>query len=130
MHNKDLNFARLKQQLSQHIKKIYQNCLAHEPKEITYQLFPDKLIIIMEDSVTQPERLLDQSNQQNLAKEVRSVLDQIFQPQLRELIEQSMDVKIADFLFDTTISTGRTGAIAIFELQPTTLPVGDSNGRG
>lgn len=118
MNNKDLRFTKLKTLLSQRIKDIYRSRLAHKPGEITYQLFPDKLIIVVEDSVTQPEQLLNQTNQKELAKEVRSVLDQVFQSQLRELIEQSMDVTIADFLLDTTISTGRTGAIAIFDLEP------------
>ena len=34
-----------------------------------------------------------------------------------------MEIAIVDFLFDTTISTGRTGAIAIFDLEPKPLAV-------
>lgn len=123
MNNKQLRFSKLKTQLSKHIKDIYQSRLGHQPGEITYQLFPDKLIIVMEDSVTKTEQLLTQNNQEDLAKEFRSVLNQAFQSQWIELIETSMEVTIVDFFFDTTISTGRTGAIAIFDLEPKPLAV-------
>ena len=127
MDNKKLRFSKLKTQLSKHIKDIYQSRLGHQPGEITYQLFPDKLIIVMEDSVTKTEQLLSQNNQEELANECRAVLNQAFQSQWIELIEKSMEIAIVDFLFDTTISTGRTGAIAIFDLGPKPFSVAHSD---
>lgn len=123
MNNKHLMFTKLKTQLSERIKSIYQSHLGHQPGEITYQIFPDKLVIVMENSVTRTEKFLSQNDQEKLAREIRVVLNKVFQSQWIELIETSMEVTIVDFLFDTTISTGRTGAIAIFDLDPKPLAV-------
>lgn len=97
---------------------MYEKELKHELKEINYQLFNDKLIIIMEESVTQPELVLNESSKEDLAKKVRNFFDQILQPQIKSSIEEVLKVTIIDFLSDTTIETSRTAAIAIFQLQP------------
>ena len=39
------------------------------------------------------------------------------QPQIKTSIEEVMDVKIVDFLCDTTVETSRTGAIAVLGLK-------------
>lgn len=129
MNNKELMFAKLKTQLSGRIKSIYQIHLGHQPGEITYQIFPDKLVVVMENSVTKTEKILSQNDQEKLAKEVRTVLNKVFQSQWIKLIEKSMAVTIVDFFFDTTISTGRTGAIAIFDLEPKPLAVDNDDGE-
>ncbi|NJK58582.1 MAG: DUF2294 family protein [Pleurocapsa sp. SU_5_0] len=37
---------------------------------------------------------------------------------MQDIIEEVLDVKIIDFLSDTTIKSNLTGAIAIFEPKP------------
>ncbi len=112
--------SQLKTLFSKRIKDLYLEHLKHQPKEITYQFFDGKLMLVIEESVTQLEQLLNESNHKELAKQIRAVLDNVIQPQLKGLIEELMDVKVVDFLSDTTIDTGRTGAIAVFELKSNT----------
>lgn len=113
----NLTQKKLETTLSNRIKTLYEKELKHELKEINYQLFKDKLIIIMEESVTQPELVLNESSKEDLAKKVRNFFDQILQPQIKNSIEEVLKVTIVDFISDTTIETSRTAAIAIFELQ-------------
>ncbi|MGB5633399.1 MAG: Na-translocating system protein MpsC family protein [Waterburya sp.] len=40
----------------------------------------------------------------------------IIHPQIQDIIEEVLDVKVVDYLSDTTIDNDITGAIAIFEL--------------
>lgn len=39
-------------------------------------------------------------------------------PQIQTIIEEVLNVKVVDFLSDTTIDNNITGAIAIFEFKP------------
>ena len=104
--------------LSERIQNLYQKQLQHEIKDITYHFFENTLIIMMEGTLTPPEQLLNENQHQQLAKQVREVIDRLIQPQIRISIEQVMDVKVVDFLCDTTIDTSRTGAIAILGFKP------------
>ena len=50
--------GQLKRAVSQKMQALYQQYLGHQPSKVTCQLFDEKLAIVLEDSVTQPERLL------------------------------------------------------------------------
>ncbi|MBE9167204.1 DUF2294 domain-containing protein [Pleurocapsales cyanobacterium LEGE 06147] len=106
--------------LSPKIKSIYKKQLEHQLSNISYRLFERTLVVILEGTVTPPEQLLKQSNCQQLAEQVRRAIDRIIQPQIKTTIEEAMNVKVIDFLSDTTIDTNRTAAIAIFEFHPKT----------
>lgn len=120
MKKPNLTSEQLTTILSNKITQLYEGKLEHQLKEITYHLFDNKLMIIMEGTVTSPEKLLNCSQQQELAQEVRTVLDNVIQPQIKQLIEEVINVSVIDFLSDTTLATDRTGAIAIFELKQKT----------
>jgi uncharacterized protein YbcI len=79
----------------------------------------EKLIILIEDSITQPEQILAEEGQIKLAQEVRSELDDAIQPHLKALIEEVLNVKVVDLLSDATLETGRTGAIVVLAESPT-----------
>jgi uncharacterized protein YbcI len=85
---------------------------------ISYRLFDRTLIVILEGTLTPPEQLLKESDRKQLAEQVRQAIDRIIQPQIKTTIEEVMNVKVIDFLSDTTIDTSCTGAIAIFEFHP------------
>lgn len=108
----------LKELLSDRIHDLYQNQLEHELSEITYQAFDNTLVILMEGTLTKPEKLLKERDRQELARKVRSALDRHIQPQIKALVEEITDSTVVDFLYDSTIDTERTGAIAVFELAP------------
>ncbi len=108
--------------LSERIQNLYQKQLQHQIEEITYHFFDNTLIIMMEGTLTQAEQLLNENQHQQLAKQVREVIDKLIQPKIITSIEEVMDVKVVDFLCDTTIDTSRTGAIAILGFKPKNSP--------
>lgn len=113
-----LKINQIKSILSQKIEDIYQQQLEHKIDTISYKLFDNILVIILEGIITTPEKLLKDHDHLHLAKQVRKAVDNIIHPQIQDIIEEVLDVKIIDFLSDTTIKSNLTGAIAIFEPKP------------
>lgn len=111
--------GQLERTLSQRVQTLYKNQLGHRPGQVTCRLFGEKLIILIEDSITQPELILAQEGQLHLAEEVRSELDDAIKPQLRALVEEVLKVDVVDLLSDATLETGRTGAIVVLAEVPT-----------
>jgi uncharacterized protein YbcI len=120
MSKPSITTKELEKLLSQRIRDIYKYQLKHQLDNISYRLFDQTLIVIIEGTVTPPEKLLNDRDRTSLAKEVRQAIDSIIQPQIRNTIEEVMNVKVVDFLSDTTIDNNCTGAIAIFELKSKT----------
>lgn len=133
MSTQTLTRGQLERNLSQQIQSLYRTQLGHQPGKVTCQLFDEKLAIIIEDSVTQPEQLLAEEGKLELAEQVRSDLDQAIRPQLRALIEDELRVTVLDLLSDATFETGRTGMIVVLENSPEVRPSSSNRriaGRG
>lgn len=111
--------GQLERTLSQRIQTLYRNQLGHRPERVTCRLLNEKLIILIEGSITQPEQILAQEGQLHLAEEVRSELDDAIRPQLKTLIEEVLRVDVVDLLSDATLETGRSGAIVVLAQSPT-----------
>ncbi|MEM8505598.1 MAG: DUF2294 domain-containing protein [Cyanobacteria bacterium P01_D01_bin.1] len=105
-------------ELSQKIQALYKKHLGHQPSKVSCQLFDSKLVVVLEDSVTQPEKLLVEGGQTDLAEKVRDDLNVAMQPQLKTLIESILGVTILDLLSDAAIETGRIGIIAVLSNAP------------
>lgn len=101
--------------ISQKLKHLYLNYLEQDLHEISFHWLDNRLVIVVEGTVTLPERILYQHDRKNLAYQIREAIDELVLPQVKETLEERMEVKVTDFLSDTTIQTGRTGVIAIFE---------------
>ncbi|HEY9700614.1 MAG TPA: DUF2294 domain-containing protein [Trichocoleus sp.] len=112
--------GQIERTLSQRIQALYRSHLGHQPSRVTCQLFDEKLAIIIEDSITQPEQLLLGEGKKTLAEQLRNDLNKSLQPRLKELIEDILGVKVLDLLSNATLETGRTGAIVILETAPRT----------
>lgn len=110
--------GQLERLLSQRLQAFYRKHLGHQPSKVTCQLFDEKVAIVVEDSITQPEQLLASSGQVELAQQVHEDLEKAIQPQLQELIEDVLGVAVLDLLSDATLKTGRTGIIAVLEVTP------------
>ena len=105
-------------ELSQKIQALYKKHLGHQPSKVSCQLFSSKLVVILEDSVTQPEKLLLEGGQMELAEQVRDDLNEAMQPQIKALVESILGVTVLDLLSDAAIETGRTGIIAVLSDAP------------
>ncbi|MGB5633400.1 MAG: DUF2294 domain-containing protein [Waterburya sp.] len=110
--------GQLERKVSQEIQAFYRRNLGHQPSKVTCQFFDSKLAIIIEDSITNAEQILVDEGKNDLAKKVRSNLDEATQPELQQLIEEITEVKVVDILSDATLDTGRTGIIAVLSETP------------
>ncbi len=118
MADKLLTCGQLERKLSQRIQAFYRQHLGHQPSKVTCQLFGSKLAIILEDSITSAEQILVDEGKNELAKKVRSNLDDAIQPELKELIKGITQVEVIDILSDATLDTGRTGIIVVLSQTP------------
>lgn len=110
--------GQLEREVSQKIQSLYKMHLGQQPSKVTCQLFGAKLAIVLEDSVTQPEKLLAGGGQLALAEQVRSDLNLVMEPKIRSLIKTILDVDVLDILSGATLETGRTGIIAVLSATP------------
>lgn len=117
MSNLSIHKKVLEDVLSPKIRDIYKNQLKHQLDSVSFYLFERTLIVILEGTVTPPEKMLNNNEKICLAKKVRKVIDSILKPQLKKIIEDVMNVKVVDFLCDTTLESDCTSAIIIFERQ-------------
>ncbi len=112
--------GQLERSLSQAIQALYRSKLGHQPSKVTCRLLDQKLVIILEDSVTQPEQVLVGEAKGDLAQQVRDAIDTAIEPSLRQLIAEQTGIEVIDLLSDTTVETGRVGMIAILASEPQT----------
>lgn len=110
--------GQIERTLSQRIQALYRTQLEHQPSKVTCQLFDEKIAIILEDSITQPEQLLVENGQEELAEKVRAELDEAIQPQLKTLIEEVVGVDVIDILSNAKLDTGRTATVVILANPP------------
>ncbi len=104
--------------LAQRIQALYREHLGHQPSKVTCQLSEQNLVVLLENSITQPEQLLAQTGREELAQQVHSDLDDAIQPKIKALIEEILHVSVVDLLSDATLETGRTGIIALLTDPP------------
>lgn len=114
--------AQAERDLCHRIQALYRDQLGHRPSKVQCQLFEEKLMIIIDGSITRPEQVLTQEGQEALAEQVRSQLNGAIQAQLKTLIEEVLNVSVLDLLSDATLETGRTGIIAVLADSPSVRP--------
>lgn len=110
--------GQLERSLTQRIQALYRNQLGHRVESVACQIFDHRIALTLENSITQPEQLLANSGNDQLAEEVRSNLNQAIEPQIRELVEEVLGVSVVDFLSDAKLDTGRTGIIMVLSGSP------------
>lgn len=114
----NLTRGQLERSLSQQLQKIHRQHLGHAVGKISCQLLNDKLMVVIEDSLTQPEQLLLQKKGDlELVEQVRSDLDDVLRPSIISSVEEISARKVSDFISNTTLETGRTGVIIIFAAE-------------
>jgi uncharacterized protein YbcI len=110
--------GQLERKLSQQIQALYKEKLGHRPSQILCKLFDQKVVIVIENSITPAEQLLVANGDDRLVEQVRSNLDEAISPYIHETIEQTLAVRVEDLLSDATIETGRTAIVAVLGDTP------------
>lgn len=122
MERTNLTKLQLENLISEKIQNLYLEHLKQQLQKISYRWQSNRLTLVMEGTVTQPEQLLYQCDRRTLAYRVRNTIDLVILPKIKQEIEKIAEVNITDFLCDTKIETGRTGVIIIFQLKPDYSP--------
>ncbi|HSM81235.1 MAG TPA: Na-translocating system protein MpsC family protein, partial [Nodosilinea sp.] len=89
-------------------------------------IIEEKLLLVIEDSVTKPEQLLVDDGQAELAEQIREDLTTALRPQIIELIETALGREVVDILTDATLATGRTSVVIILSEPPESRPAAKS----
>jgi uncharacterized protein YbcI len=110
--------GQIERHLSQKIQALYRENLGHSPSKVTCQLFDEKLAIVVENSITQPEQLLAEEGQTELVEQIRTDLKDAIRPKLKAVITEVLDIEVLDLLSDADIESGRTGMIAVLASIP------------
>ncbi|MEA5450588.1 DUF2294 domain-containing protein [Leptolyngbya sp. CCNP1308] len=114
--------GQLQRHLTQQFQRLYREQLNHATGKITCQIIDEKLLLVIEDSVTKPEQLLVQNGDAALAEQVRADLAMALRPQIVEIAEQTLDRKVVDIMTDATLETGRTGIVIVLSDPPDIRP--------
>ena len=111
--------GQLERNLSQSIIKLYRQQLKHSPSKVTCQLFGNQVAIVIEDAITAVEKTLaETANQLEIVNQLNLAINHVIKSKLKILIEEVLEVKVQDILFDSNLATCRTGAIAILDQPP------------
>lgn len=106
----------IEQTIAERIRELYITQLGQQPSLILCQQLEGKLMILLEDGLTQPERLLLAQGQTSLVRQVRDSLHSILQPKICSIIKSAhpaWGVAVVDLLINTQLATGRVSLIAV-----------------
>ncbi|NJP08720.1 MAG: DUF2294 domain-containing protein [Leptolyngbyaceae cyanobacterium RU_5_1] len=110
--------GQLERTLSQRVQALFRDQMGHRLERVTCQLLEQKIVILLENSVTQPEQLLANSGKEELVEKVHLTLNEAIEPQIKELIEEVVGVSVVDLLSEAKLETERTGMIAVLAEAP------------
>lgn len=108
----------LEKNLSQSIKALYSEQIAHPPQKITCKLFSRYLAIVNEEALTPVEKSLWGFGKEDLSKQIRLEIDKLVKPKLVELIESMTTVKIEEMLSSVTFSNNKSGILVVLSAPP------------
>jgi uncharacterized protein YbcI len=117
-HSQNRTRGQVERALSQQFQKLYRERLGHSTGKVSCRLFDNKLIILVENSLTQPEQLLLKNGSSRKVEELHTDLAQLMRPQLVDLVESMLGLEVVDLLSDTTLETARTGLVVILSDRP------------
>lgn len=110
--------GQLERALSQRLQALYRTQLGQRVQQVSCRLFGSRLAIVLEDAITPAEQILLREGKEELAEKVRDGIDDAIEPQIAALIEEVLGVQAIDFLADSALETGRTGAIVVLSAAP------------
>lgn len=114
----DGNISKLKpeqvqQLISESVQNWFKSQLNYQFKDITCQIFDNKVAIVLENSLPQSIHLLANQGKKQLVQQVISNIEATIKTKLIDLIQELLSIEVVDLLIHCNIETSRTGIIAI-----------------
>ncbi|MCU0525385.1 MAG: DUF2294 domain-containing protein [Elainella sp. Prado103] len=100
------------QAIAEQVRELYSDQLGKQPSFILCQQHEGRLIILIEDGLTQPEHLLLNQGQVTLVRQIRDGLHSILQSKIRFIIEDVNQVPVQDFSSAAHLETGQISFVA------------------
>jgi uncharacterized protein YbcI len=110
--------GQLEREISNRIRSLYNAKLGQRIGKIICHFFDTQLVITIENSVTLAEQTILRSGNENLAEQVRLDLDKIIKPLVKDTIEHVINRPVVELMGYTSLTSGRTGMIAVLEQLP------------
>ena len=108
----------LEKDLSQSIKNMYREQIAHPPQKITCKLFSRYIAIVGDEALTPIEKSLWGFGKEELSEQIRFEIDRIVKLKLIQIIESMTSVKIEEILSNVTFATNKSGILVILSAPP------------
>ena len=108
----------MERSLSQYIQAFYRNQLGCRTGKISCYLLDRKVAIAIENSITPVERLLDNPNHREFARDLRHRIDAIVKRELLSGLGTILKVEVVDLTIDTTLDNNFTGIIVLLCESP------------
>ena len=112
--------TQLQRELSQKLQLIYCQQFGCFNSKISCYIFDKKLAIIVEDTNTKIENILQESSQLHLAANVRTVVEQKFINLIKPIIINILEVEVIDLISDSSPNDGILGILVFLNNPPTT----------
>lgn len=114
------DLQQLEPMLAQQVATTYEKLIGHKPHAVTcHFLSPQEVTIVLDGTITQPERLLLKHDHMELATSMRQQLDEIVRSQLIDTIQALTKQTIVDLLSSTRLESDRTSIIMVFAAPQT-----------
>ena len=111
--------GQIERNLSQRIQKLYREQLGHSPRKVTCKLFDNRLVVVIEDSLTILQKtLFEKDNKDEIARYVNLAIDNAIESKLKIAIEEVLGIEVYDILFDSSLKSQQSGAIVILTQAP------------
>lgn len=110
--------GQLERELSQCIQAIFRAQLGHSPDRVICHLFSDKLVIVIEDAITQLEILLIKADRKEIVQQARSQINEVIKSELAISIEKILKIDVVGLMLDTILETGYAGIIVLLANTP------------
>ena len=118
MENTLPNCGQLERQLSKTLQSLYREQFGHFPSKISCHLFGERLAIVVENAITNVEQVLMNNSQLDLAKSIRSAIDEVFTLEVRNEIAKILNVNVNEMISDSVLESGYLGIIVFLENSP------------
>lgn len=118
LEGSQLTRKQLEHSLSQRVFGLYITYLEHQPHKVSCQLVDKMLTIIVENSITLPEQLLNNTGQENLAKQVRSNIQKAIEVHIKSAIEEVCATNVIELFSNFAFDTGHTTIVAVLAKAP------------
>ena len=114
MHSQISQSQNLETVIAERIQSLFINKLGHQPEDVYCRFLDNKLTIIIKNGVTKPEQLLIEAGHQEVVRKARGRIEEILQPQFKQIIEEATDSEVINMLFATHLDTNYVSVIALF----------------